>query len=606
VLSRRQLLASAAAVGASAAAPRFAAAQAAPAARLNAFFDQLMAESFRRSPEDATGLGLDKGDLAWTKYKLGDAGLEMVAQDKADTARDLAALRALPRAQLSGMDAINYDVVEFTLAVQDEANRKFEYGGTGAGAPYVLSQLTGAYQSAPDFLDTQHTIETKADADAYLARMQDFGAVLDGELEIARHDMALGVVPPDFVIDKALTQLRAMADLAPADSPLVRSVARRAAEKNIGGGHAAQAEALFAERVQPALQRQIALLESVRPTAVHEAGVWRLPKGGEYYETSVRQYSTANWSADQIHNTGLELVASLGAETDRLMKRVGYSKGTVGERFAAMYQDPKFHYPNTDAGKEQLIADLNKTMDRLYPMLEPYFGQLPKAPLTIRRVPPAIEAGAPGGYYDPASLDGSRPASYWINLEDTADQPKFALTTLTVHEGVPGHHLQLTLQQEAGDLPLIRKATWFSGYGEGWALYAEELAVEMGLYKDDPIGHIGMLHDAMFRAVRLVVDSGMHARRWSREQALKYYMDTIGDNEGGAIREIERYVVWPGQATSYMIGKLEWMRLRDKARKALGSRFDLRQFHDAGLLAGPVPLTVLERVVDNYIASARA
>jgi uncharacterized protein (DUF885 family) len=271
-----------------------------------------------------------------------------------------------------------------------------------------------------------------------------------------------------------------------------------------------------------------------------------------------------------------------------------------------MYADPKQHYPNTEEGKRQLIADLNTQVAAIREKLGPYFGQLPKAPLEIRAVPEAIEAGAPGGYYNSPSLDGSRPGIYWINLKDTADQPKFALPTLNVHEGVPGHHLQLSLLNEAGGLPLVRKTTWFSGYGEGWALYAEELAVEMGIYEDDPLGHIGMLHDALFRATRLVVDSGMHARRWSRERALKYYIDTIGDNEGGAIREIERYCVWPGQACSYMLGKLEWLRLREKAKAELGAGFDIRAFHDATLLAGPVPLTVLETVVDAYIASARA
>jgi uncharacterized protein (DUF885 family) len=606
VLSRRQLLRTTVAAGAVAAAPRLAFAQGAPADQLKTFFDQVMARAFRASPTLPTSLGIDKGELGWTKSKLGDFSLIANAEAKADNAADLAQLRAIPRAALTGMDAVNYDTVEFTLATQDEANRAFEYGGTGAGAPYVLSQLNGAYQQTPDFLDTQHTIETADDADAYLARLDGFGTLMDQELEVARHDVALGVVPPDFIIDKTLIQMRAMAGTPAASAPLVQSVARRAAEKGIKGDYAGQAASLYNEKVLPALQRQIAHMESLRAGAVHDAGVWCLPKGGEYYTRSVKQYSTAGWSPDQIHRTGLELVASLGAEADKLMRKVGYTKGTVGERFAAMYRDPKMHYPNTDAGKEQLIADLNLKVKAIEPMLAPYFGQLPKAPLQIKRVPVAIQDGAPGGYYDRASLDGSRPATYWINLKDTADQPKFTLPTLTVHEGIPGHHLQLTLQNEAGDLPLIRKVNWFSGYGEGWALYSEQLAVEMGLYKADPLGHIGMLHDAMFRAVRLVVDSGMHDKRWSREQALKYYMDNIGDNEGGASREIERYVVWPGQATSYMIGKLEWLRLREKAKKALGSRFDIRKFHDAGLLSGPVPLTVLERVVDNYIASAKA
>ena len=607
MLSRRQLLASAMAAGAAGALPGAAFAQfpSAPA-HLKAVLDDIMARNLRRSPETATSLGMDTGDLAWTKFNLSDFSLAANAQSKAATAQNLRELRAIDRAQLTGMDAVNYDTVEFVQVTADEANGKFRYGGTGAGSPYVLSQLTGAYQQVPDFLDSQHTIETKQDADAYLSRVDAYARLMDDELEVARHDQQLGVIPPDFVIDKTLVQMREQAG-APADqSPLVRSIARRAKEKGVAGDYAAQASRLYEEKVIPALRRQIAHMESIRPGAVHDAGVWRLPQGAEYYDASLKLYTTASITPDEVHRMGLELVGTLGARTDTLMRKAGYTRGTVGQRFRQMYDDPRQHYPNTDAGKEQLIADLNEKVKAITPMLAPYFGQRPKAPLEIRRVPKAIEAGAPGGYYNQPTLDGSRPGIYWINLQNSASQPRFTLPTLTVHEGVPGHHLQSALTNEAGGLPLIRKAIWFSGYGEGWALYSEELAVEMGLYKNDPLGEIGMLHDAMFRAVRLVVDSGMHDKRWSREQALKYYVDNIGDEETAAIREIERYCVWPGQATSYMVGKLEWLRLRDKARKALGSRFDIRRFHDATLLSGPVPLTVLERVVDTHIASARA
>jgi uncharacterized protein (DUF885 family) len=606
VLSRRQLLATSVAAGAVIAAPRIAAAQGAPSAQLNAFLDAYMARRLRREPETATSLGLDKDGLAWTKTKLSDFSLAAHAQAKANTARDLAAMRAIDRPALSGMDAVNHDTIEFTLAIADKANRQFEYGGTGSGSPYVLSQLTGAYQWVPDFLDTQHTLETKADADAYLSRLEAFGRLMDEELEVARHDVALGVVPPDFVIDKALIQMREFAGTPTAAAPLVQSVARRTAEHNIGGDHAAQAARLYEEKVLPALTRQIAHMESIRPGAVHDAGVWRLPKGADYYATSLEQYTTARITPAEVHRTGLELVASLSAQADGLMKKAGYTRGTVGERFAAMYADPRQHFPNTDAGKQQQIDDLNARVKVIRAKLPAYFGQLPQAEVEVRRTPKAIEAGAPGGYYNPPTLDGSRPGIFWINLRDTAEQPKFTMPTLVFHEALPGHHLQGSLANEAQGLPLARKAVWFSGYGEGWALYAEQLAVEMGMYQDDPVGQVGMIHDALFRAVRLVVDSGMHDKRWSREQATRYYVDHIGDKESAAIKEIERYCVWPGQACSYMVGKLEWLRLRDKAKAALGSRFDIRRFHDATLLSGPVPLTVLERVVDTYIASARA
>jgi uncharacterized protein (DUF885 family) len=603
--TRRQLFSTAAAFGLAAMAPRMAQAATGEAARMYAFFDRSMEESLRRSPELPTYLGLDKDTLAWTKSELSDYSLTALAENKAYTARDLKTLRSIDRKQLSGMDAVNYDTVEFTLSVQDEANRKFAYGGQGVGAPYVISQLTGAYQSMPDFLDNQHVVETKDDADAYLARMEAFGRLLDQEVEVARHDVALGVVPPDFVIDKALTQLKAFLAYAPSDAPVVKSIVRRTSEKNIEGQWAKEAEGLYTDKIKPALERQLAHLEALRPKAVHDAGCWRLPNGEDYYAVSLKNYTTATMSPDEIHELGLELVKSLGAEADVLMKKAGYTQGTVGERYRAMAEDPKQVYPNTDAGKEELLKKLNEQTEVIAKKLPQWFGQLPKAPLEIRRVPPAIEAGAPGGYYNSPSLDGSRPGIYWINLRDTAEVPAWTLPTLTYHEGLPGHHLQLALNNEAGDLPLIRKVIGFSGYSEGWALYAEQLAVEMGMYENDVLGHIGMIHDAAFRAVRLVVDSGMHSKRWSREQAIRYYVDNIGDAEASAITEIERYCVWPGQACSYMVGKMVWLNGRERAKKALGRRFDIRKFHDAGLLSGGTPLTVLDTVIDNYIAQAK-
>ena len=610
--NRREFLfaASAAAAMAAASAPRGAFAASltsdpAEAAKQNALFELLVDRQLRRSPETATSLGVDKGDRAWTKSALSDFSLTAIRENGDLSALALADLRRIDRSKLAGLDAVNYDTVQFVLTIGDAFTRKFEFNGAYGGAPYVISQLTGAYQQLPDFLDSQHVIETRADADAYMARMEAFGRVLDQEVEVGRRDAGLGVIPADFTIDKALIQFKAMLGVAPDAAPLVTSVARRAREKGIEGDYAGETAKLYAEKVRPALERQAALLTEWRAKAGHDAGVWRLPRGEEYYRTALESYTTSKITPAEVHQTGLDMVASLGAQADRLMRKAGYTSGTVGERFRQMYADTRQHYPNTDEGKVELIKDLNRKVAEIMPKLPKYFGQLPKAPLEIRRVPKAIEAGAPGGYYNSPTLDGSRPGIYWINLRDSAEQPRFTLPTLTFHEAIPGHHLQLALNNEAGDLPLIRKMIGFSGYSEGWALYAEELAVEMGMYEDDVEGQIGMIHDAMFRAVRLVVDSGMHDRKWSREQAVKYYVDTIGDQEASAITEIERYVVWPGQACSYMVGKIEWLRLRAKARKALGRKFDLRKFHDVGLLSGGVPLTVLETVIDGYIAGAK-
>ena len=373
------------------------------------------------------------------------------------------------------------------------------------------------------------------------------------------------------------------------------SVARRAKEKNIPGDYAGLAAKILTDKVYPALDRQIALVTDMQKKATHDAGVWKLPDGEAYYRDSVLTWTTSTMSPAEIHQTGLDIIKDHTAQIDAIMRKQGMTKGTVGERLRAMYNDPKLLYANTDAAKEQLIADLNVKVAAIRARLPDYFGVLPKADVKIQRVPKYIEAAQAGGYYNSPSLDGTRPGIYWINLRDTAEQPRWLLPTLTYHEAIPGHHLQLSIQREA-KMPLIRKVSYFSSYIEGWALYAEQLADEMGMYDNDPLGRIGFLHDAMFRAVRLVVDSGMHAMKWSREDAVKFFVDTLGDQDTAAITEIERYAVNPGQACGYMLGKLTFLAARKKARDALGAKFDIKSFHDAMLVGGAVPLAMIDAV----------
>lgn len=604
MLNRRDMLLSGAATAAFAALPR-AAFAADAAAQLNKIFDGFMAATLDRSPEAATELGLDSGARAWEKSKLDDRSLAAIAGDKTRTADQLEQLSAFDRASVSGMDRLNYDVVLFGLKTEDAANRRYAYGPGGAGQPYIISQLTGAYDTIPDFLDSQHQIAVKADADAYLARLAAFATAMDQEIEVVRHDMALGCIPPDFALAKTLAQMTKLRAAAPDKAVLTTSVASRAKAKGIPGDYAGQAAKIVAEKVYPALDRQIALVKDMQAHATHDAGVWKLKDGEAYYADSILFWTTSTQSPAEIHRMGLDVVKDYSARIDAIMKAHGMTQGTVGRRLRAMYDDPKYRYPNTDAGKDKLLADLNVKVQAVRAKLPKYFGVLPKANVVIKRVPKYMEAAQPGGYYEAPSLDGSRPGSYYINLRDTAEVPSWTLPTLTYHESIPGHHLQLSIQTEA-HLPLIRKISFYSSYMEGWALYAEQLADEMGMYDDDPMGRIGYLHDAMFRGVRLVVDTGMHAMRWSREQAVKYYTDTLGDPEASAITEVERYSVWPGQACAYMLGKLTILRLREKAKQALGPRFDIRQFHDAVLLCAAVPLTVLESVVDDYIKAKRA
>jgi uncharacterized protein (DUF885 family) len=605
MFNRRQILLSGAATAAYASAGAPFAFAATSGETLNKLFDSFMDADLDRSPIEVTSLGLDTGKRAWEKAKLDDASLAALAGDKKRNTQQLNALKALDRNSLSGMDQINYDVVMFGLQSQEVANQRYDYGPGGAGAPYVISQLTGSYDQIPDFLDNQHQIATKADADDYLSRLAAFGTLLDQEVEVVRHDMALGCIPPDFALAKTLDQMQKLRATPAANAVMTTSVAKRAKEKGIPGDYAGQAEKIVTEKVYPALDRQIALVKDMQAHATHDAGVWKLKDGGEYYTDSILSWTTSTLKPAEIHQMGLDVVKTVSARIDDIMKQHGMTKGTVGERLRAMYDDPKFRYPNTDAGKEKLLADLNVKVQVVRAKLPQYFGVLPKADVVIKRVPKYTEASQPGGYYENASLDGKRPGIYHINLRDTAEVPSWTLPTLTYHESIPGHHLQLSIQQEA-TLPLIRKVSFFSAYIEGWALYAEQLADEMGMYDNDPFGRIGYLHDAMFRGVRLVVDTGIHSMRWSREQAIKYFTDTLGDPVASATTEVERYCVWPGQACAYMLGKLTILRLRDKAKTALGPKFDIHQFHDAILLCGAVPLTVLETVVDNYIKAKRA
>ncbi len=570
-------------------------------ARLAKLYDKFMDEALDKAPEFATSLGLDTGARAKQKALLGDSSLARRASDKADTTRQLKELEAIGRDGLTGGDAIGYDVVHFDLASEERANRHADYGADGGGAPYELSQLTGSYQGVPDFLDSQHSIETKEDADAYLSRLAMFATVLDQEIECAKHDAGLGVIPPDFLIDKALLQMGNFRKPEPAQSTMVASIDRRTKAKDIPGDWAAQAAKIVGKKIYPALERQMALLQSWRPKASHDAGVWRLPRGDQYYADALYSQTSTNMTPAEIHQTGLDVVADHTAKIDALLKAAGMTKGTVAERLTALSADPKQNYPDTDAGKEQLIADLNVRVQKIRAMLPKYFGALPKADLLIKRVPKEIEAGAPGGYYQGASLDGKRPGQYYINLEHTGDHPRWTLPSLTYHEGIPGHHLQISIQQEA-NLPLIRKVLGNNAYVEGWALYAEQLAAEMGVYDDDPLGHIGQLNGAMFRGVRLVVDSGLHAMKWSREKAMEYCTSVLGRP---ATVEVERYCAWPGQACGYMVGKLKFLAVRDKAKAALGSRFDYRGYHDVLLTNGSVPLSVLDTMVDGYIAANR-
>lgn len=570
--------------------------------RLNALFDVFMEERFEKNPDILTVLGLDKGKYAWAKSKLTEASLQWVRESKQDNASRLKRLKAFDRGTLSGADLANYD----TVAYQLDTTARTEPFDFGDGVrPYVVSQLTGSYQIVPTFLDRQHRIETKEDADAYLARLRAFATVLDQESERVRHDAGLKVAPPDFLIDRAREQMRALRSTAATDSILGTSIAKRAQKLGLATDYGAEASRIVSAEVYPALDRQMQALADLRPGAVHDAGVGRLPQGEALYQVALRQGTTTDMSADQVHALGLEQVKELSARMDTLLHAQGEKSGTVSERMQALAKDPQYLYPDTDAGRQQILDYCNGLITALQPRLEKYFHVRPKTAVEIRRVPPYTEAGAPGGYYQIPALDGSRPGAFYINLRDTGEWSRWKLPTLVYHESEPGHHFQLALVLEMPSLPLIRKAggAGFSANTEGWALYAEQLCDEMGVYDSDPLGRLGLLQSLLFRAARCVVDTGLHAKGWSRERAIDYMVATTGENRTAMTTEVERYCTWPGQACSYKVGHTRWLALRAEARRRLGAKFDIRDFHDVGLNAAPMPLAVLERVVGDWLKS---
>ncbi|MBV8970812.1 MAG: DUF885 family protein, partial [Sphingomonadaceae bacterium] len=475
MLDRRAFLLTTAATGAAAALPARAAPVPGENPELASLFDAFFQEGLRQRPEGATQLGLDKGANADLRAKLSDASDAGRAADKAQTQDQLRRLAMIDRSRLSPSDQLDYDVVKYTRE-SAAAVQAFDFGGGGYGpSPYIISQQTGSYQSVPDFLDTKHPVNDAADADAYLSRLTAFGRQLDDQTARLGHDAGIGVVPPDFLLDTTLTQMRAL--LVPADQALVvQSLARRAKAKGLPDHYAADAARIYGEHVLPALQRQADAVTALRAHAKHDAGVWQLRQGREFYEVALHNTTTTRYSPQEVHDIGLAQAKAISARLDGLLAKQGMTKGTVGERMAALYKDPSQIYPNTDAGKAQEIAYCNARLDAIRPKLPTVFSRIPQYQFEVRRVPAATEAGAASAFSQSPPLDGSRPGLVYFNLHDSAEWPKFCLATTVFHEGLPGHQFEGGLALGNAKLPLIRKAGGFSGYGEGWALYAEQLA----------------------------------------------------------------------------------------------------------------------------------
>ncbi|HEY1607469.1 MAG TPA: DUF885 family protein [Allosphingosinicella sp.] len=605
-IDRRFFLASTAAAAAFPVLPAIAApaADAATEAMLAGIAEALLAEY----PENASALGLDKDKRAGLKSRLADRSLAGRARLGEAARARLARLKAGPRRGLGAAALLDVEVTETAHGLAADGYL-FPYGDVAIlnqnwsyrNAPYVVTQNTGAFVEIPDFLDSNHQVKDHTGADSYLARLDLYAAALDGETERLRHDSGLGVIAPDFLLDKTLGQMK-KARAEPIEQwGIVTSLARRT--EVLAVRYDREALTLARERVAPALDRQIAELERLRARADGRAGVWKLPDGEAYYAWALRAGTTTNMNPDEVHAMGREQLASLQARMDPILRARGLTQGSVGARMTALGKDPKVLFPNNDEGRRQILDYLNGRVADMRTRLPRAFATLVRGNLIIKRVPPAIENGAPDGYAGAGTIDGSVPGNYYINLRDTSIWPRYGLPTLTYHEGIPGHVWQ---GEYTYKLPLIRSLLAFNAYSEGWALYAEQLGDELGAYDDDPLGRLGYLQSIAFRACRLVVDSGIHAKRWTRAQAIQWFAETNGSTEEEVRNEVDRYCAWPGQACGYKVGHSEINRLRDKAKAALGPRFDLRTFDDAVVLGGNVPLTLLAQVIDRYIAARRA
>jgi uncharacterized protein (DUF885 family) len=606
--SRRAFVAGLGATTAALAAPRAAFAvtprQVSPlGALLDAFADELLV----LSPESATGLGLDSGKHAGLRALLDDAGL--VGREKA--AAQLATMRArldkaddknlTPREQLQG------DTVDYAISRAEDGAR-FAYGGGalngffGGATPYVVTQQDGAITGISEFLNAQHPVKNSADAEAYLARVAAFGRVLDQETAQMREDSGRGVMPPAFVAKTALGQLQEFRATAAAEQTMVSSLAKRTKAAGIAGDWGARVTKTIETIVYPALDRQITAFIDTTKNAPDVAGVQRLPDGDAYYAYALRLGTTTTTGADEIHKIGIAQNAEIKATIDKILRAQGMTKGTVGERVVALNSNPRFLFPNTDAGRTQLIAYINGKMTAQRALMPRLSAMKMKAPVEVKRVPVDIQDGAALGYMNFASLDGSRPAIYYVNLKSTNLWPKYQLASLSAHEALPGHAWQGAYLAEYRDqIPLISSMMGFNAFVEGWALYAEQLMDELGLYKNDPFGRIGYLQAQQFRACRLVVDTGLHSKGWTREQSVAFLVSETGKGRDAMTSETDRYCVSPGQACGYKMGHNVIVGLRDKAKKAMGANFDLRAFNDAMVQTGGVPLSLVEGVIDRMI-----
>ncbi|RYY27342.1 MAG: DUF885 domain-containing protein [Sphingomonadales bacterium] len=574
-----------------------------PMPEADAVLASLTEELLRLYPENAAYLGIDKDDRAALKMCLTDRSPRGVDDLCGHVENTLNSLQRIDRTAASPAMRLDLDVVETAYGYAREG-LKFGFGEVAClnvnlshrSTPYVVAQNTGAFIEVPEFLDSQHGIADGEEADAYIGRLHAYGTALVGEAERIRADSDAGIVLPDFLLRKTIAQLKNVRGLSACDWQVVTSLARRTGLDL--AKHIAVAERIVDGELKPALDRQIEALENAMPAATADAGVWKLAEGEHYYDWALRASTTTAVRAEEVHAMGAEQLRSLHAHMDPLLRKHGLTQGSVPDRMAAMATDPANLYANDDEGRAALLDYIDDRLAYIRTRMPDAFDTLVPGNVAVKRISPAIEHGAPDGYAGPGSLDGSNAGIYYINLRDTAIWPRHALPTLTFHEAIPGHIWQ---GEYANQLPLARSLLSFNAYSEGWALYAEQLSDELGAYEDDDLGRLGYLQSLAFRACRLVVDTGIHAMRWTREQAIDWFVANNGSPREQVAGEVDRYCVWPAQACSYKIGHSHFGLLRETARQRLGSKFSTKAFNDMLVQSGNVPLSILTRSTEAFV-----
>ena len=569
-------------------------------------------EFLLRDPELATEVGLADGSLLdFHSGKLSPYTLQKRDADYAQLARFLSEVRKFDRRSLARQDQITYDV----LVDQYQTALAFQRFGwlqeAGPGSPYPISPMFGIEVAVPSFMQTEHVVSNEKTAANYVSRLQAIAGKLDEVTAAMQRQARAGVLLPPSLLERSLVVIRDTVAGPPEQNALVTTFIERMSK--VGSLDVRRRQQLAAQAVEalrtgvyPAYARMTAALQALQPqAATRGAGVEQLPDGAAYYAAMLKAATTTDYTPEQVHALGLSEVARILKEMDALLAAQGLSAGSVAARMTALRTDARFLLPNDEQGRKQALTRYQQILDEVSARMPEYFRTLPAKRLTVVRVPTSQEKGTSGGYYQPPSMDGSRPGTFFANLRDLKEVPTWSMKTLAYHEGIPGHHFQISIALGLKGLPLIRQQTLYTAYAEGWGLYAEQFAAEIGMYQGDPRGDLGRLQLELLRAARLVVDTGLHAKGWSREQAIAYMVDTTGMGEGEVTSEVERYMAMPGQACAYKVGELKILELRAKAEAALGKKFSLKDFHAVILENGGVPLTLLEQLVDEWIARTR-